>query len=124
MTYLDHLAIALETFAGKLDGIGSGELSQLSCSEANALGHLMAVYRGDESEAIEVLLKHIDDDNEEAGELADHLEEYPALAGHLITNYGEHSDMAQLVAEAQEIAAEQAAERAQEEHDRQIQQED
>lgn len=124
MTYLDQLAIALETFAEKLDGIGTGELTQLSCSEANALGHLIAVYRSDESEAIEVLLKHIGSDSEEAEELADHLEEHPTLAGHIRATYGEGARMNRLLAEAEEIAHENQQERAQAEHDRQIQQED
>jgi hypothetical protein len=98
MTYLDHLAIALEDFANKVDGMDMGPLDHLTCTEANSLAHLMQAYRQNEDEAITVILRHIGED-EEQDELREHLDEYPELAAILRKERGNNPDMMHMLDE-------------------------
>lgn len=98
----------LDPFLDAVEQMDMGPLDHFTCGEVEALADLMHAARGEEA-ARQVIIHHFFDSDEEAGELADHINKWgePLIEG--LKQFSEDCDIHRTLVEALELIAEESS---------------
>lgn len=89
----------LDRFLDVVEGMDMGPLNHFSCTEVEALADLMTAQRGEEA-GLQVIIHHFFETDEETGELMDHLEKWPELAGEIRRQFSDDYEIQLTLTEA------------------------